>query len=93
MSVEIDARGLLCPLPVLRLRKRLLALPQGAVVRLLATDPAAVIDVPHFCQQGGHSLIATAMRAEGVTEYTVSRGPIAAETDSQDPWPTSKPRA
>ncbi len=48
IAEEIDAAGLLCPLPVLRLRKRLAALPQGAVVRLLATDPAAWVDVPHF---------------------------------------------
>lgn len=54
---EIDATGLLCPLPVLKLRKRLKGLQAGAVVRLIATDPAAVIDVPHFCTESGHSLI------------------------------------
>ncbi len=72
---EIDARGLLCPLPVLRLRKRLLALPEGAQIWLIATDPAAVIDVPHFCQQGGHQLIATQPREDGATAYLVARGP------------------
>lgn len=71
---EIDARGLLCPLPVLRLRKVLLAQPPGATVRLIATDPAAIIDVPHFCAQGGHTLNATRDLGEGVTEYTVTRG-------------------
>ncbi|MBP7001822.1 sulfurtransferase TusA family protein [Amaricoccus sp.] len=55
---EIDATGLLCPLPVLRARKRLLALPPGAVLRLLADDPAAVVDVPHFCAEQGHALLA-----------------------------------
>ncbi|MCW8842777.1 MAG: sulfurtransferase TusA family protein, partial [Rhodobacteraceae bacterium] len=49
MTEEIDAIGLICPLPVLKLRKRMKPLPAGARVRLLATDPAAVIDVPHFC--------------------------------------------
>ena len=54
---EIDAAGLLCPLPVLRARKRLLAMRPGAVLRLIATDPAAVVDVPHFCSQAGHDYL------------------------------------
>ena len=75
VSERIDARGLLCPLPVLRLRKRLLALPPGARVTLLATDRAALIDVPHFCAQSGHRLLETVETAPGQTEYTVERGP------------------
>ncbi|GLK64980.1 sulfurtransferase TusA family protein [Paracoccus kondratievae] len=75
MSTLIDARGLLCPLPVLRLRKRLLDLPQGSRVMLLATDPAAVIDVPHFCAEAGHRLITSRQIAPGETEYIVERGP------------------
>lgn len=55
---ELDAAGLLCPLPVLKARKRLKAMSEGAVLRLIATDPAAVIDVPHFCSEAGHGLIA-----------------------------------
>ncbi|MDF3852861.1 sulfurtransferase TusA family protein [Paracoccus sp. P2] len=78
MTVQIDARGLLCPLPVLRLRKRLMALPRGARVTLLATDPAAVIDVPHFCAESGHRLIGSREVAPGETEYTVERGPACA---------------
>ena len=56
-DLEIDALGLLCPLPVLRLRKRLSGQPSGAVVRLLADDPAAAIDVPHFCNEAGHAYL------------------------------------
>ncbi|MFT4012452.1 MAG: sulfurtransferase TusA family protein [Paracoccus sp. (in: a-proteobacteria)] len=77
MSERVDARGLLCPLPVLRLRKRLLALAPGARVTLVATDRAAAIDVPHFCAQSGHLLILTRETAPGETEYTVERGPDA----------------
>ncbi len=55
---ELDASGLLCPLPVLKARKRLKAMAPGAVLRLVATDPAAVIDVPHFCAEQGHELVA-----------------------------------
>lgn len=54
---EIDASGLLCPLPVLKARKRLLGMAKGGVLRLIATDPAAVIDVPHFCAESGHDLL------------------------------------
>lgn len=53
----LDAIGLLCPLPVLKARKRLQSLPAGAVLRLLADDPAAVIDVPHFCAENGHGFL------------------------------------
>ncbi|MCU0817455.1 MAG: sulfurtransferase TusA family protein, partial [Cypionkella sp.] len=53
----LDATGLLCPLPVLKARKRLKSMAPGAVLRLIATDPAAVIDVPHFCNQSGHVLV------------------------------------
>lgn len=55
---ELDARGLLCPLPVLKARKRLGGLAPGQVLRMLADDPAAVIDVPHFCAESGHVLAA-----------------------------------
>lgn len=54
MDHEIDAIGLLCPLPVLRLRKRMIPLASGTRIRLLADDPAAIIDVPHFCNESGH---------------------------------------
>ncbi|MEP2530483.1 sulfurtransferase TusA family protein [Shimia sp.] len=57
MDHEIDAIGLLCPLPVLRLRKRMMPLSAGTRIRLLADDPAAVVDVPHFCNEAGHKLI------------------------------------
>ena len=57
--VTIDATGLLCPLPVLKLRKRLKTIENGELVLLLADDPAAVVDVPHFCAESGHILIST----------------------------------
>lgn len=49
--------GLLCPLPVLKARKRLQALSSGQVLRVLADDPAAIVDVPHFCDEAGHTLV------------------------------------
>lgn len=50
----IDARGLKCPLPVLKLEKWLAAAPPGARVLVLATDPMARIDIPLYCRQNGH---------------------------------------
>jgi len=54
---QLDAAGLLCPLPVLKARKRLEGLKSGEILRLIATDPASVIDVPHFCTEQGHELL------------------------------------
>ncbi|TNJ40182.1 sulfurtransferase TusA family protein [Phaeobacter sp. B1627] len=56
-DTTLDAIGLLCPLPVLKARKRLQPLSVGSVLRILADDPAAVIDVPHFCSEAGHDFI------------------------------------
>ena len=56
-EIEIDARGLLCPLPVLKLAKRMKSLAPGGQARLLADDPAAVVDVPHYCSESGHELV------------------------------------
>jgi len=56
MTHELDATGLLCPLPVLRARKRLRDLTSGDVLNVRTDDPAAVIDIPHFCTEQGHTL-------------------------------------
>jgi tRNA 2-thiouridine synthesizing protein A len=61
---DIDAAGLLCPLPVLKLRKRLQGMAPGTVARLRADDPAARIDVPHFCNEAGHELISVVSEAQ-----------------------------
>ncbi|MEM9343608.1 MAG: sulfurtransferase TusA family protein [Pseudomonadota bacterium] len=56
-TVELDTRGLLCPLPVLKAAKRLRAMEKGQTLALLADDPAAVVDVPHFCNESGNILV------------------------------------
>ena len=58
-KITIDATGLLCPLPVLKLAKAMRALNSGDIACLRATDPAAVVDVPHFCSEQGHVLLAS----------------------------------
>ncbi|MEO0664274.1 MAG: sulfurtransferase TusA family protein [Pseudomonadota bacterium] len=56
-DAELDAVGLLCPLPVLKARKRLEPLSRGQVLRVMADDPAAVVDMPHFCAEAGHEML------------------------------------
>lgn len=56
---ELDAIGLLCPLPVLKIRKRMKSMETGAVIEVQTDDPAAVIDIPHFCAEQGHEIIET----------------------------------
>lgn len=57
MDNVIDARGLVCPLPVLKLAKVLRDQSKGEIVTVLADDPIAVVDIPHFCAQSGNQLI------------------------------------
>lgn len=57
---ELDARGLNCPLPILRTKKALNELESGQVLRVLATDPGSVRDFQAFCKQTGHVLLRSA---------------------------------
>lgn len=69
---ELDARGLLCPLPVLKARRRLSSLRPGDVLRMRADDPAAPLDVAHFCREQGHELVAE--RRDGdVSEFDIRK--------------------
>jgi len=56
-EILVDARGHRCPVPTLRLRRALEQAPAGARVRLLADDPLARIDVPHFVAQAGFQVL------------------------------------
>ena len=72
ISEELDARGLLCPLPVLKAAKRLRAMQPGAVLRLVADDPAAVVDVPHYCAESGNALLSSE-DADGAQIYLIRK--------------------
>ena len=72
-DVEVDCLGLLCPLPVLRARKRLLAMTAGQVLRVLASDAMAAIDLPHFCAEAGHEFLGTS-KVSGGSAYLIRRG-------------------
>jgi tRNA 2-thiouridine synthesizing protein A len=74
IDAELDATGLLCPLPVLKARKRLSALGEGAVLMIRADDPVARIDFPHFCNEQGHALIAQQDGPDGVMTFLIRKG-------------------
>ncbi|RYH02879.1 MAG: sulfurtransferase TusA family protein [Alphaproteobacteria bacterium] len=68
----LDCRGLRCPLPVLKLEKRVEAAAPGTLLVVLATDPMAKIDIPLYCRQHGHNCTVT---TEGdVLRFEVVRG-------------------
>jgi tRNA 2-thiouridine synthesizing protein A len=71
-SDHLDVKGLLCPLPVLKARKLLHGMAPGAVLTVEATDPASVIDFPHFCSETGHILVAQT-EADGIYRFTIRR--------------------
>ncbi|MEY3747271.1 MAG: hypothetical protein RL194_730 [Pseudomonadota bacterium] len=54
---ELDARGLNCPLPILRCKKALAEITDGQVLKVMATDPGSVKDFQAFCKQTGHELL------------------------------------
>ena len=56
VTVRLDLRGLKCPLPVLKARRRMRDLTPGDCLEVETTDPLAVIDIPHFCNEDGHVL-------------------------------------
>lgn len=69
----LDLKGLKCPLPVLRTRKKLRDLPEGSKLLVETTDPLAGIDLPHFCSQEGHELLSQE-RTEGGHRFLILKG-------------------
>jgi tRNA 2-thiouridine synthesizing protein A len=53
----LDAKGLNCPLPILKARKALKDVPAGGTLEILATDPGSVADFEAFCRQTGNELV------------------------------------
>ena len=67
-EIVVDARGHRCPVPTLKLRRAMEAAPAGARLRLLADDPLARIDVPHFLREAGGELV-EARRNERIAPF------------------------
>jgi tRNA 2-thiouridine synthesizing protein A len=64
---ELDARGLNCPLPILKAKKAINGIESGEVLKIIATDPGSVKDFEAFCNQTGHELVES---AEASGEFT-----------------------
>jgi tRNA 2-thiouridine synthesizing protein A len=56
-DLVLDCLGQRCPLPVIELARRLPEIPIGGVVRVLADDPAAAVDIPAWCRMRGHEYV------------------------------------
>ncbi|GAB3592039.1 hypothetical protein GCM10027446_12010 [Angustibacter peucedani] len=72
-ELVVDARGLRCPLPVIRLAERARDLPPGTELTVLATDPAAALDVPAWARMRGHEVVRDE-RPDGELRLTVRLG-------------------
>ena len=68
----LDATGLKCPLPVLKLRKALEGLSIGEKITLHADDPVAQLDVEHFCKTAGHDLL-NIIQKKNYVEFLISK--------------------
>lgn len=65
VNQELDARGLNCPLPILRAKKAITTMGTGEVLKVLATDPGAVKDFEAFCRQTGNELLQSGSVGDG----------------------------
>jgi tRNA 2-thiouridine synthesizing protein A len=63
---ELDARRLLCPLPVIRAQNKVESLAPGDTLEVICTDPGALYDIPAWCRMNGHEVLKT-----GETDYEV----------------------
>lgn len=69
----LDARGLNCPLPVLRTKKSLNALQSGETLRVVATDPGSLKDIAAFCKQTGNPLLESGQHGDDY-EFIIRKG-------------------
>ena len=84
MSTLVEARGVLCPVPIIRLARAAAGLPPGTIVELLTDDPAAEHDVPAWCRLRGHELVSSEPIGAGAAAATVPEGP---EPSTPNPQP------
>ncbi|HET9122423.1 MAG TPA: sulfurtransferase TusA family protein [Acidiferrobacteraceae bacterium] len=72
--VQVDARRLLCPMPVIRLQQALAGLPPGALVEVVCSDPGALQDVPAWCRIHGHVLLEAVVQSDQEIHIRVEVG-------------------
>ena len=72
-DLELDCRGLRCPLPVIELARQIGDVPVGGTIELVADDPAARSDVPAWCRMRGQAYLGEDVADDGVARYLVER--------------------
>jgi tRNA 2-thiouridine synthesizing protein A len=72
-ALTLDCRGRRCPLPVIELARRIGEVPVGAVIGLLADDPAARVDVPAWCRMRAQEYLGESAAPDGTPLYAVRR--------------------
>ena len=70
----LDARGLSCPMPLLKTKKALKKMDSGKILEVLGTDPGSKNDIPGFCAKGGNELLGMEDAPEGHTRYFIKKG-------------------
>jgi tRNA 2-thiouridine synthesizing protein A len=71
-DVFLDARGLLCPMPLIKTRQALMIVERGATICVLATDPASEADFTDFCDATGHRLLSSEQN-DGLYTYVIEK--------------------
>ena len=72
-ALELDCRGVRCPMPIIRLAQRIEDVPVGAILAVVADDPAARPDVAAWCRMRQHEYVGESVAADGVPTYAVRR--------------------
>ena len=70
----LDTRGLLCPLPVLKARKKLQSLPSGTTLRILSDDAGSLTDFQHFCTEQNHTLLEQSQSSATTIVHRIRKG-------------------
>ncbi len=73
MEIELDTKGMNCPLPILKAKKAMNQLEAGGILRIDATDPGSVEDFAAFCRTGGHELVEST-ETDGIFKYKIKKG-------------------
>ena len=71
-DVELDASGLSCPMPIMKLAKQIKSMQSGQILKMLGTDPGSLEDVPKWCKRTGNELLHTETKS-GVNSFYVKK--------------------
>ncbi|MBE8190481.1 MAG: recombinase [Candidatus Thioglobus sp.] len=73
MQHNIDAKRLLCPLPVIRLGEKIEQIQSGDLVEIIATDPGVLFDIPAWCKVHGHKILKINEKTDGIIVILVEK--------------------